>query len=170
MTGIEVERTRLDGGRAVGTGETYVIPASLVVACIGYQTSPIPGVPFDESAGRFANDEGRIVRGLYCVGWARRGPSGTIGTNRPDGYAIVERIAEDLGASAGGGHPRRGRAGFDELAAARGLDVVTFRDWKKIEAAENLAAREGAPREKFVVVAAMIAARTDADLAADGAV
>ena len=170
VTGIEVERTRLDGGRAVGTGETYVIPASLVVACIGYQTSPIPGVPFDESAGRFANDEGRIVRGLYCVGWARRGPSGTIGTNRPDGYAIVERIAEDLGASAGGGHPRRGRAGFDELAAARGLDVVTFRDWKKIEAAENLAAREGAPREKFVVVAAMIAARTDADLAADGAV
>ena len=170
VTGIEVERTRLDGGRAVGTGETYVIPASLVVACIGYQTSPIPGVPFDESAGRFANDEGRIVRGLYCVGWARRGPSGTIGTNRPDGYAIVERIAEDLGASAGGGHPRRGRAGFDELAVARGLDVVTFRDWKKIEAAENLAAREGAPREKFVVVAAMIAARTDADLAADGAV
>ena len=170
VTGIEVERTRLDGGRAVGTGETYVIPASLVVACIGYQTSPIPGVPFDESAGRFANDEGRIVRGLYCVGWARRGPSGTIGTNRPDGYAIVERIAEDLGASAGGGYPRRGRAGFDELAAARGLDVVTFRDWKKIEAAENLAAREGAPREKFVVVAAMIAARTDADLAADGAV
>ena len=170
VTGIEVERTRLDSGRAVGTGETYVIPASLVVACIGYQTSPIPGVPFDESAGRFANDEGRIVRGLYCVGWARRGPSGTIGTNRPDGYAIVERIAEDLGASAGGGHPRRGRAGFDELAAARGLDVVTFRDWKKIEAAENLAAREGAPREKFVVVAAMIAARTDADLAADGAV
>ena len=170
VTGVEVERTKLEGGRAVGTGETYVIPASLVVACIGYQTSPIPGVPFEESAGRFANDEGRIVRGLYCVGWARRGPSGTIGTNRPDGYAIVERIAEDLSASAGSGVTRRGRAGFDELAAARGLDVVTFRDWKKIEAAENLAAREGAPREKFVDVAAMIAARTASKTAADGAV
>ena len=170
VAGVEVERTKLEGGRAVGTGETYVIPANLVVACIGYQTSPIPGVPFEESAGRFANDEGRIVRGLYCVGWARRGPSGTIGTNRPDGYAIVERIAEDLSASAGSGMTRRGRAGFDELAAARGLDVVTFRDWKKIEAAENLAAREGAPREKFVEVAAMIAARAASKTAADGAV
>ena len=67
---------------ASGTGETYVVPCDLVVTCIGYKTSPIPGVPFEESAGRFANDEGRILPGLYCVGWARRGPSGTIGTNR----------------------------------------------------------------------------------------
>ncbi len=155
VTGVEVERTRLEGGRAVGTGDMYVIPASLVVACIGYQTSPIPGVPFEQSAGRFPNDEGRIVRGLYCVGWARRGPSGTIGTNRPDGYAVVERIAEDIG----DGSARGGSAGFDRLAAARGLDVVTFEDWKSIEAAETRAAREGSPREKFVDVAAMIAAR-----------
>jgi ferredoxin--NADP+ reductase len=152
---IEVERTRLEGGRAVGTGEIYTIPASLVVSCIGYQTSPIPGVPFDERAGKFANDEGRIMPGLYCVGWARRGPSGTIGTNRPDGFGVVEKIAVDIG----GGSGKRGRAGFDELAAARGLDVVTFRDWKKIEAVEEARARAGAPREKFVDVAEMIAAR-----------
>lgn len=159
VSGLEVERTTLDGERAVGTGETYVIPASLVVACIGYQTSPIPGVPFDESAGRFTNDEGRILPGLYCVGWARRGPSGTIGTNRPDGFAIIDRIAEDLDAGPGD-TTREGRAGFDRLAAARGLDVVTFRDWKRIEQAEFERAREGAPREKFVDVEAMIRART----------
>ena len=153
---IEVERTRLEAGRAVGTGETYTIPCGLVVSCIGYQTSPIPGVPFDEREGRFANDEGRILPGLYCVGWARRGPSGTIGTNRPDGFGVVDKIAEDIGA--GGG--KKGRAGFDALAAERGLDVVTFRDWKKIEEAETRAAREGAPREKFVDVASMIAARS----------
>ena len=158
ISGIEVERTVLDSdGRASGTGETYTIACSLIVTCIGYKTSPIPGVPFEESAGRFANDQGRILPGLYCVGWARRGPSGTIGTNRPDGYSVVERIAEDIGS--GGG--KRGRAGFDELAAARGLDVVTFRDWKKIEAEEEKRARDGAPREKFVDVDEMIKARGD---------
>lgn len=158
VTGVEVERTRLDDGRAVGTGDTYVVPADLVVICIGYQTSPIEGVPFEESAGRFANNEGRILPGLYCVGWARRGPSGTIGTNKPDGFAIVERIVEDIAAGALPGSSREGRAGFDALAEARGLKVVTFRDWKKIEEAENSRAREDAPREKFVRVAEMIGA------------
>ena len=156
VCGIEVERTVLDSdGRASGTGEVYTIDCSLIVTCIGYKTSPIPGVPFEESAGRFANNDGRILPGLYCVGWARRGPSGTIGTNRPDGFGVVERIAEDIGSGSG----KAGRAGFDELAAARGLDIVTFRDWKKIEAEEEKRARDGAPREKFVDVGEMIRAR-----------
>ncbi|WP_292966153.1 FAD-dependent oxidoreductase [Novosphingobium sp. UBA1939] len=152
---IEVERTRIEDGRAVGTGAFYELPASLVVSCIGYRTVPVPGVPFDERAGRFANDEGRILPGLYCVGWARRGPSGTIGTNRPDGFAIIEQIAADIGEGAG----KAGRAGFDALAETRKLDVVTFRDWKRIEEAESARARSGAPREKFVDVADMIRAR-----------
>ena len=112
-------------------------------------------MPYDERAGHFSNEDGRIGPGLYCVGWAKRGPSGTIGTNRPDGYAVIDLVAEEIGAGEG----RRGREGFDELAEARGIDVVTFNDWKKIEQAEIAAAREGAPREKFVDVASMIAAR-----------
>jgi NADPH-dependent glutamate synthase beta subunit-like oxidoreductase len=152
---IIVERTELDADmRSVGTGERYAIPCSLVVACIGYQTPPIEGVPYEHGRGRFANSDGRILPGLYCVGWARRGPSGTIGTNRPDGYALVDLIAED----AGGGTGKTGRAGLDVLLAERGADVVTFRDWKKIEEAENARARDGAPREKFVAVVDMIAA------------
>jgi ferredoxin--NADP+ reductase len=153
-TGVEVERTRLDGGKAVGTGERYTVPADLVVVCIGYQTSPIPDVPFDERAGRFANEEGRIREGLYCVGWARRGPTGTIGTNRPDGFAVIEKIAEDVGDGAG----KAGGAGFDALAAERKLAVMTFDDWHKIDEAETARARDGAPREKFVAVEDMIAA------------
>ncbi len=153
VAAVEIERTRLDGGRAVGTGEIYRIPASLVVACIGYQTSPIPGVPFDENGGRFANDEGRIHAGLYCVGWARRGPSGTIGTNRPDGFGVIEKIAADIRDSG-----KAGGEGFDTLAAARKLSVVEYHDWQKIEAAETQRARQGAPREKFVNLAEMIAA------------
>jgi len=156
---VEVERTRIEAGRAVGTGEFYEIPADLVVACIGYRSMPIAGVPFDERAGKIANDEGRVLRGLYCVGWARRGPSGTIGTNRPDGISIVERIVEDIAAGTLGPANKAGRAGFDQLATARGLDIVTFRDWKRIEEAEAARARDGAPREKFVDVADMIRAR-----------
>ncbi|MFT4054755.1 MAG: FAD-dependent oxidoreductase [Novosphingobium sp.] len=151
---VEVERTRLENGKAVGTGETYRIPAGIVVACIGYQTSPIPDVPYDEQGGRFANVEGRIAPGLYCVGWARRGPTGTIGTNRPDGFAIVEKIAADLPADSG----KPGRPGFDALAEDRGIQVVKFTDWQKIDEAEVAAARDGAPREKFVELEKMIEA------------
>ena len=155
LSGLVVERTELKDGRAVGSGETYRIPADLLISCIGYRTSPIAGVPFDERAGRFPNEEGRIAPALYCVGWAKRGPSGTIGTNRPDGYAVIEKVAEDIGQGAG----KRGREGFDELAQKRALDVVTFRDWQRIEEAEVAAARSGAPREKFVDIESMIAAR-----------
>jgi len=150
-----VERTRLtaDGG-AEGTGETYAIPCGMVVACIGYRTPPLPGVPYDERQGRFANVEGRIAPGLYAVGWARRGPTGTIGTNRPDGFMIAEAIAEDQPEAAG----KEGRAGLDALLTERGVQVITFRDWQKIETAEVARARDGAPREKFTDIAEMLAA------------
>ena len=152
---VIVERTRVDEfGRAADTGETYVVPASLVVSCIGYRTPPIPGVPYDESLGRFANVEGRIGPGLYAVGGARRGPSGTIGTNRPDGFLAAENIASDIGEGAG----KAGRAGLDALLEARKVDIVTFRDWQKIEAAETARARPGAPREKFASIAEMMSA------------
>ena len=149
---LVVERTALtQDGQAIGTGETDEIPCGMVVPCIGYRTSPIPGVPYDAALGRFANEEGRIAPGLYCVGWARRGPTGTIGTNRPDGFMVAEEIKTD--ALEG---DRDGPAGLDKLIAARDLYVVTFRDWQKIDAAEVARARAGAPREKFVRVGEML--------------
>jgi ferredoxin--NADP+ reductase len=135
------------------------IPASLVVSCIGFRTSPIAGVPYDDRAGHFASSDGLIEQGLYCVGWARRGPSGTIGTNRPDGFGVIERIAADLSAPKAAVSAKPGRAGFDALVRAKGLDPVSFDDWKRIEAAETDRARPDAPREKFVVIGDMIAAR-----------
>ena len=152
---IVIERTAIDDQmRSIGTGETYALECSMVISCIGYQTPPIEGVPYEHGRGRFASDEGRILPGLYCVGWARRGPSGTIGTNRPDGYAIVNRIAEDIGK----GTAREGRTGLDVLLDQRGVQVVKYSDWKKIEEAEIARARDGAPREKFVAVDDMIKA------------
>ncbi len=153
---VIVERTKLDADlRSVGTGETYAIPASLVVACIGYQTPPIEGAPYEHGRGRFANDKGRILPGLYCVGWARRGPSGTIGTNRPDSYAVVDLMTADIGNGAG----KAGRPALDALLESRSIDVVTFRDWQRIEAAEIARARDGAPREKFTRIEEMLDAR-----------
>ena len=154
---IVVEKTALDDkGAAVGTGETYEIPCGMVISCIGYQTPPIEGVPYEENRGRFANSEGVIGEGLYCVGWARRGPTGTIGTNRPDGYEVADKIAADIG---GGGGRKEGRPGLDRLLESRGVDVVTFRDWQRIEAAEAARAREGSPREKFILIEEMLSAR-----------
>ena len=152
-----VERTALgpDLG-ARGTGETYAIDCGLVISCIGYKTPPIEGVPYDSERGRFANQEGVIGGGLYCVGWARRGPSGTIGTNRPDGFEVAERIAAELG---DGASAKAGPPGLDALLQGRGAEAVTFSDWQKIEAAEAARARAGSPREKFTSIAEMLGAR-----------
>ncbi|MEO8724475.1 MAG: pyridine nucleotide-disulfide oxidoreductase, partial [Sphingobium sp.] len=95
-----------------------------------------------------------ILPGLYCVGWARRGPTGTIGTNKPDGVMIAAKIAEDIAAGSG----KRGRPGLDALLLGRNVDVVTFRDWQNIDAAEIARALPGAPREKYTDIGEMVAA------------
>ena len=87
------------------------------------------------------------------MGWARRGPTGTIGTNRPDGYSVAEKIAAAVGAGDG---EKQGGDGLDALLASRGAHVVSFGDWQRIEAAEAARAREGSPREKFVIIADML--------------
>ena len=150
-----VETTRIEDGRAIGTGELHAIPCGLVVSCIGYRTASIDGVPYDTGAGRFPSDaDGRIFRGLYASGWARRGPSGTIGTNRPDGFGVVAAIAADVTPGSG----KAGPAGLDALLAARGVAATAFGHWQRIDAAEIARARPGAPREKLVRVDALIAA------------
>jgi ferredoxin--NADP+ reductase len=146
---IVVERTTLDGtGAAMGTGETYEVPAGLVVTSIGYQTPRIDGVPYDDRGGKFANDQGMIADRLYAVGWARRGPTGTIGTNRPDGYEVAEQVAAAMPSGSGG--DRAGGEGLAGLLEDRGVRTTSFDDWRTIEAAEVAAARPGSPREKFV--------------------
>ncbi|HEY8592612.1 MAG TPA: FAD-dependent oxidoreductase [Sphingomicrobium sp.] len=144
---VIVERTELDEtGGARGTGEIYEVPASLVITAIGYSTAPIEGVPF--AGGKFVNEAGRIAERLYAVGWARRGPSGTIGTNRPDGYEVADQVAAAL--PAGGSGDREGAEGLKRLLATRGVMPTDYEDWRKIEETETANARPGSPREKFV--------------------
>ena len=144
---VIVERTVLDEqGSARGTGETYAVPASLVVSAIGYSTSPIPDVPF--ASGKFVNEAGQIADRLYAVGWARRGPSGTIGTNRPDGYEVADQIASAMPSGSSG--DREGAEGLKRLLIERGVMPTDYDDWRRIEETETANARPGSPREKFV--------------------
>ena len=148
---IIVERTELDeAGAARGTGEEYAVPASLIVSAIGYASPHIEGVPYDERGGKFANEGGRIADRLFAVGWARRGPTGTIGTNRPDGYEVAELVAAEM--PPGSSSDRVGAEGLKALLVERGVMPTDYDDWHKIEETEVGRARPGSPREKFVRV------------------
>jgi NADPH-dependent glutamate synthase beta subunit-like oxidoreductase len=154
---VIVERTELDGsGAARGTGETYAVPATLVVSSIGYSTPPVEGIPYDERGGKFRNDGGKIADGLYAVGWARRGPTGTIGTNRPDGYEVAELVATAMPPGSDGG--KVGAKGLRALLDLRSVVPTDFDDWRRIEESETVRARPGSPREKFVRVQEWLAA------------
>ena len=144
---IILEKTVLDEkGAARGTGETYEVPASLIVTAIGYSTSPIPDVPFE--GGKFVNEGGRIADRLYAVGWARRGPTGTIGTNRPDGYEVADQIAAAMPSGSTGN--KQGALGLKALLEGRDVMPTDYDDWRRIEESETDRARPGSPREKYV--------------------
>ena len=146
---VIVERTELDeNGAARGTGETYEVPASLVITAIGYASPRMDGVPYDERGGKFQNQDGRVADRLFAVGWARRGPTGTIGTNRPDGYEVAELVAADM--PPGSSSDRQGAEGLQRLLNERGIMLTDYDDWRKIEETEVGRARPGSPREKFV--------------------
>ena len=106
------------------------------------------GVPYDERGGKFLNENGRIADRLYCVGWARRGPSGTIGTNRPDGYEVAAAIEAAM--PPGGPSERKGAEALKALLTTRNVMPTDYDDWRKIEQIETSNARPGSPREKFV--------------------
>lgn len=167
---VELERNRLVAGedgvpRARGTGETFVEPVDLVLEAIGYRGVPVPGLPFDERRGVIPNEGGRVLRapgsserlpGHYVVGWAKRGPTGLIGSNLPDARATVAALLQDLA-----GEPSRDRENPEpvllERLRARGVDVVDEQDWKRLDAFEVEEGRKrGKPRQKLTDVGEML--------------
>jgi ferredoxin--NADP+ reductase len=153
VTAIRMERTRVENGRAVGTGATFDVPCGLVLTCIGSRAEPIDGVPFDPRRGIVLNEKGRVRPGLYAAGWVKRGASGTIGTNKTDADDVADLLVAEVKPS---GKP--GPAGFDALARSRGVRVVSFADWQVINRLEVERAAKPAPRRKFATPAEMIAA------------
>ena len=150
---VRFERTRLEEGRTVGTGERFDVPCGLVVAAIGSRSEAVDGAPFDDERGIVVNRDGWVEDNVYAVGWVMRGSTGVISTNRNDAVAVAGQIAGKVGA---GGRP--GRAGLESLLAERRVRRTDFADWKSIEAAEIANAPAGAPRRKFVSIDEMLAA------------
>jgi ferredoxin--NADP+ reductase len=153
--GARVERAAFARQHGAGAawrdgGEELVLPADLVVTCIGYDALPCcMAIP---ARGVFANEAGRIAPGLWVVGWAKRGPSGTIATNRAEAHEAMGRL---LAETASGGRP--GREGLSAVLAGRGARPVDIQAWQKLDAAERT---RGAPRPraKFATVEEMLAA------------
>jgi ferredoxin--NADP+ reductase len=132
----------IQGDKVVDTGMTYSIKCGLVISAIGYEALPIPGVTY--SKGRIENIDGRVPgTNLYTVGWAKRGPSGVIGTNKSDASAVVDLILEDLKEPKVSGD-------VSELIDSD-LLVVNQSFWERINEAETAAGEPlGKPRIKAV--------------------
>jgi len=102
--GLRLERTRLnDSGEFEGTGEFETVEAQLVLRSVGYQSVPLPGVPFDtrthtvpNANGRVLSETGEPLPGEYVAGWLKRGPTGVIGTNKADAAETVQALLADL--------------------------------------------------------------------------
>ncbi len=134
-----VEQVQLGGGSSLDVGS--------VIGAIGYRTAALGDLPAPDEAGRLPNLDGLIEPGLYTVGWAKRGPSGTIPTNRSEAKTVADRLLADFAAAALPDKP--GGAELDRWLAQHGIEPVDFAAWKHIEAQEIAAARPGAPREKL---------------------
>jgi ferredoxin--NADP+ reductase len=141
---LVLRKTRVENGKAVETGETTTLDVGVVVKAIGYHVKPLDGVEVKPGATSYPNEAGRIDAGLWSVGWAKRGPSGVIATNRQDSIEVADRLLKELPES-----PKPSpRAAIDALLAGRNVKPVTFTDWEKIEKVEAERATDGAPRTK----------------------
>ncbi len=143
------------------------LPVGLVFRSVGYRGVPLPGVPFNESWGVILNDKGRVldpdtklpIVGEYAAGWIKRGPTGVIGTNKPDAAETVECMFEDLARGAVLEPTRPEAAAAEALVRQRQPNYVSYTDWLKLNEIEVARGRaQGRPRVKLTSVEEMLAA------------
>ena len=155
-----------NGPRAQPTGRSAFVPAGLVLRAIGYRGTATPGLAFDERRGVIPSRDGRILDsvdgashvGWYVAGWIKRGPTGVIGTNKPDARSTVQSLLADLEAGVLP-TPSASSENLDRLLAQRCDRVVSYDDWQVLDEIERKAGdRDGRPRRKFTTVAAMLGA------------
>jgi len=155
------------GPQAKPTGAYEEIPAGLVFRSVGYKGVALPGVPFDERSGVILNEKGRVLdpetkrprAGEYTAGWIKRGPSGVIGTNKPDASETVALMLDDAKAGATLHPAVTDRAAIERLVRERQPRCVSYADWKTLDRLEVERGRpSGRPRVKFCTVEDMLKA------------
>lgn len=137
-------------GKVIDTGKTYSIKTNLVISAIGYYAPHIKGISVRD--GKVENKDGRVLgTNIYTVGWAKRGPTGVIGTNKSDATDLVKLLIEDL-------DPQPKNGGDIQIVIPQAIKVIDQTSWSKINSAE-IAAGEvlGKPRLKEVDLAKLIA-------------
>jgi ferredoxin--NADP+ reductase len=123
-----------------GSDERFSVKCGLVITAIGYESAAIPGIAYER--GKVVNNEGRVGENLYVVGWAKRGPSGVIGTNKSDSSDVMKLLVEDL---------RSAKSSSDITALLADKRYVSQSKWEAINASEVAAGEPlGKPRKKFV--------------------
>jgi ferredoxin--NADP+ reductase len=124
-----------------GSDEKFSIKCGLVITAIGYEADSIPGIPYER--GKVVNADGRVHENLYVVGWAKRGPSGVIGTNKSDASDVIKLLVQDLNGAKDSG---------DISDLLKGKKFVSQSHWEAINAAEVAAGEPlGKPRKKAVL-------------------
>ena len=124
-----------------GNEEKFAIKCGLVITAIGYEAKSIPGIPYER--GKVVNTDGRVNENLYVVGWAKRGPSGVIGTNKSDASDVMKLLIEDL-------KPAKNNGDVSDLLKDK--KFVSQSHWEVINAAEVAAGEPlGKPRKKAVL-------------------
>ena len=172
VTALRTERTELTGdGTVRGTGEFVDTPVQAVYRAVGYFSSPIAGLPFDEVRGVVPNEEGRVIGedgevlpGIYATGWVKRGPVGLIGSTKSDAQQTIGHLLEDF--ETGILHATREGEGAVELGHdamlaqldAAGVRYTTWEGWELLDAFEReLGEKDGRERIKVVERATMTA-------------
>ncbi len=149
------------------TDQVETLPVGLVFRSVGYRGVALPGVPFHESWGVILNEKGRVVDpatrapivGEYTAGWIKRGPTGVIGTNKPDAVETVAGMLEDAAEGRRLRPARPDAAAAEAFLRGRQPRLVTYADWKRLDAIETARGREqGRPRVKLTRVDEMLAA------------
>jgi ferredoxin--NADP+ reductase len=152
--------------RPRATDQTQVIPVGLVFRSVGYHGIPLPDVPFNESWGTIPNKQGRVLlkqdseelmTGNYVVGWIKRGPSGVIGTNKPDSVETVNALLEDMEKDALLSPSLTTPDALEKLLHERGVQIVTYADWQTLDSIEQSRGEaQGRPRVKFSKIEDML--------------
>jgi ferredoxin--NADP+ reductase len=161
---VTFTRNTLEAGedrslRARATDERLELPAQAVFRAIGYRGTPLADVPFDAARGLITNEGGRVRRGEYVVGWAKRGPSGVIGTNKKDANDTVDRLLEDLAAGRLLDPPPVSDAALEEFVRVRQPQLVDYAAWNRIDRHERgLGEPAGRPRVKLTRLEEMLEA------------